>query len=258
MLDSLRSHHDAIREEYRVQAPKWAVAAIGQHLEWVVNQIDLTPEQKALDVAAGTGLFSLAIAPRVANVVAVDITPEMIESGRKRAAENGATNITFQLGAAESLPFPSDSFDLVVTRFSVHHFKLPAVAIGEMARVCSHNGQVVIVDMVASDDPAVGARHNELERLADPTHTRALNVSELIDHMEDAGLTRCRCIPHEVEMTFDLWQSHLPADSKARLKIREALDAEIGGGQTTGMRPFRDGELLKFWHTWGVFLARKP
>src|SRR5690242_1054452 len=108
MLDSIRSQHDAIREEYRVQAPKWAVAAIGQHLEWVVDQIDLKPDQEALDVAAGTGLFSLAISSRVAHVSAVDITPEMIEAGRKKAAENGATNITFQLGAAESLPFPSD------------------------------------------------------------------------------------------------------------------------------------------------------
>ena len=75
----------AIREEYRKQAQSWGNFEIDDDLRWVVEQIPLSRSHNVLDVAAGTGLFGRALAHAVSSVTAVDITPEMIEQGRKKA-----------------------------------------------------------------------------------------------------------------------------------------------------------------------------
>lgn len=96
----------AIREEYRKQARSWGDYEIDDDLRWVVDQIPLSRSHNVLDVAAGTGLFGRALAHAVSSVTAVDITPEMIEQGRKKAREDGIDNLQWQLGSAEALPLP--------------------------------------------------------------------------------------------------------------------------------------------------------
>ena len=256
-LDALTQQHQAIREEYKHQAAFWGKAAVSAHLTWVAQQLELAPHLAVLDVAAGTGLFSQAIAAHVARITALDITPEMLEQGRVQARQNEVSNITFQQGAAEDLPFPRDSFDLVMTRYTVHHFLHPTAVLKEMTRVCRAGGTVVVVDMVASEDPEIAARQNHLERLADPTHTKMLSPSVLIACFAEAQLHLDKHLSHDVEMTFDQWQSHMPADAEARQVIRRALEDEIAGAGETGFRPFLADGTLKFVHTWGVVIGRK-
>jgi ubiquinone/menaquinone biosynthesis C-methylase UbiE len=257
-LDSLRFHHDAIRAEYRQQAPRWGKATIGEDLKWVVSQMELMPQFSVLDVAAGTGLFSQAVASRVRHVTAIDITPEMLQHGRSLAQQNGFHNIAFQLGAAEDLPFPANAFDVVISRYSVHHFYAPNRAFKEMSRVCRTGGSVVVVDIVAAEDPVIAARHNDLERLADPTHTRILPSSEFQKEIGQSDLVITEYLSREVEMPFDSWQSQIPSDSEVRLKIKRALEDEMSGGLPTGMHPFEKHGALRFWHTWGIVTAKKP
>ena len=137
----------AIRDEYRQQAPRWGKAEISEHLRWVVDQLPLSPQSEVVDVAAGTGLFGRAVAPAVARVTAVDITPEMIAQGRRRAEADGIPNLVWRQGEAESLPFPDESFDLAITRYSIHHFVDPSAVLREMARTCRPDGTIVAVDM---------------------------------------------------------------------------------------------------------------
>ena len=255
--ESIGAHHEAIRREYRRQAEIWGRTAIDEHLAWVVGQLDLDPGWHVVDVAAGTGLFGRAIAPRVAAVTAVDLTPEMLEWGRVRAREDGIANIRFEQGAAEQLPLPSESADAVVTRYSIHHFRNPALVLREIARVCRTGGRLVIVDMVADENAAIAARHNELERLADPTHTTILSPRTLVAEVVDAGFGLDRYLSRDVEKIFDEWQAQLPGDSPERQTIRRALEDEIAGRGETGLRPFRRDGVLMFRHTWGVVMARK-
>ncbi|MBL8906993.1 MAG: methyltransferase domain-containing protein, partial [Rhizobiales bacterium] len=95
---SVSDQQQAIREEYRIQAPSWGTYDIDDDLRWVVEQIPLLPSYSVLDVAAGTGLFGRALAHAVSSITAVDITPEMIEQGRKRAAKDGIRNMRWELG----------------------------------------------------------------------------------------------------------------------------------------------------------------
>lgn len=256
-VETIDAQHAAIRREYRIQAEAWSRRPIDAHLAWVVEQAPWDPAWRVVDVAAGTALFARAIAARVGSIVAVDLTAEMLTRGRDLSRAQGLTNIRFEQAAVERLPFADASFDAVVTRYSVHHFCEPAVALREMARVCRADGQLVLVDMVADHDPRVANRHNELERTADRTHTAMLSPQRLIAEVVDAGFALEKYVSREVDMVFDAWQPQLALESAERQVIRTALEEELAGRGESGMRPIvRDGVLV-FRHTWGIVIARR-
>src|SRR5262249_6639698 len=76
----------------------------------------------ALDIATGAGHVALALALRLAHVVASDLTLEMLGVARGLARERGVSNISFAEMRAEALPFGDATFDLVTCRIAPHHF----------------------------------------------------------------------------------------------------------------------------------------
>lgn len=176
---------------------------------------------------------------------------------RQLHAAKGGRQTVDARGVNGNRRFLSGARGIVVTRYSVHHFREPALALREMARVCRADGQLVLVDMVADDDPRVANRHNELERTADRTHTAILSPQRLIAEVVDAGFALERYLSREVDMVFDAWQPQLAPESGERQVIRGALEDELAGRGESGMRPIvRDGVLL-FRHTWGIVIARR-
>ena len=256
-LSAYRNQHDSIREEFKRQAASWAKDEISPHLQWVVDRLDLQPHFEVLDVAAGTGLLSRAISPRVKQVVAVDITPEMLAQGLSEARRQSITNISYEQGAAEDLPYPTGSFDMVVTRFSVHHFQSPEVVVREMCRVCRSGGTLVVIDIVSSGDEELAARYNEVERLRDSSHTQALSPGSLKTLVENAGLEVINYYSREVENSLDEWLDFTQTESGKRQQILDLMNGELSGGEKSGMRPFLNQGKLMFMHTWGIVVGKK-
>ena len=116
------------------------------------------------------------------------MTPAMLDRARQLAAEKGIGNVTWDRGDVGSLPYADGTFDIVVTRFSMHHFLDPVGVLREMVRVCAPGGRVVVIDMYASDDPAKAAEWNRAEKLRDPSHVRCLTLPELKGLFGTAGL----------------------------------------------------------------------
>jgi ubiquinone/menaquinone biosynthesis C-methylase UbiE len=255
------TQHEVVRREFRQQAPHFGAQGLTlsnrEYLQWMVDQLDLRAHFEVLDVAAGTGHLSRAIAPYVKRVVALDLTPEMLAQGRREAEQEGLTNLVFERGEAEALPYQREAFDLVVNRFALHHFEDPRGPIREMTRVCRGGGQVAIIDMISADDPTVAATHNRLERLRDPSHTRALAASELQQLVREAGLTIVRSAPRAVEVHLERWLELTRATPAARQAIIEALTQDLQGRKTTGMRPFLRDQELMFMHAYLVVVGVK-
>jgi SAM-dependent methyltransferase len=90
--------------------------------------------QEVLDVAAGTGNLALLAAEEGASVVASDITPEMVETGRDRTSEAGV-DVEWVVADAEELPFEDERFDCAASVFGAVFAPRPEVMIKELFRV---------------------------------------------------------------------------------------------------------------------------
>ncbi|PLX95467.1 MAG: SAM-dependent methyltransferase, partial [Desulfuromonas sp.] len=97
--------------------------ATGVDLDDLLDMVQPQKDWQVLDVATGGGHTALTLAPHVQQVIAVDLTPNMVETARKFVCdEKGQSNVAFQLADAENLPFENGSFDLVTCRIAAHHF----------------------------------------------------------------------------------------------------------------------------------------
>jgi ubiquinone/menaquinone biosynthesis C-methylase UbiE len=210
--------------------------------EWLFERLPLTAEDLVLDVAAGTGHVARRLAPAVRVVVAVDATAAMLEQGRAHAP----ANVIAMRGDAAALPFLDGSFDVVVSRFAVHHFERPEVEVAEMRRCVKPGGRLAIADLVADHE-----EQNRLERLRDPSHMRMLTLAELsaLVGTDDVEV-------RDVVRPLEPWLAQTGTPDAAADEIRAALAAELGGGPATGFRPSRsDAGELHFVHTMASLIA---
>jgi SAM-dependent methyltransferase len=107
--------------------------------ELLCEAVDLRPDQRVLDVAAGNGNATLAAARRWGNVTSTDYVGALLEGGRAKAAAE-RLSVTFQEADAEDLPFADSSFDVVLSVFGVMFTPNQEQAAQELLRVCRPGG----------------------------------------------------------------------------------------------------------------------
>jgi ubiquinone/menaquinone biosynthesis C-methylase UbiE len=101
------------------------------------------PGDRVLDIAAGSGNAAIQAAQRGADVVASDLTPELFEPGRRRAAENGV-ELEWVEADAEALPFDDAAFDVAISTFGIMFAPRQSVAAAELARVVKPGGRIAL------------------------------------------------------------------------------------------------------------------
>jgi SAM-dependent methyltransferase len=111
----------------------------------LLDRVDIHPGEDVLDVATGTGNAALRAAAAGANVVGLDLTPELFERARSREAELGV-EIDWVEGDAEALPFGDESFDAVLSIFGIQFAPRHEITAAELARVCRPGGRIGLVN----------------------------------------------------------------------------------------------------------------
>jgi SAM-dependent methyltransferase len=110
----------------------------------LVEAAGIGPGDRVLDVAAGSGNVAVPAARAGAEVVASDLTPELLEVGRRRAEEAGVA-LSWEVGDAEALPYADGTFDAVLScvgvMFAPHH----QAAADELVRVCRPGGTIGLI-----------------------------------------------------------------------------------------------------------------
>ena len=153
------------------------------------------PGQKLLDVGCGTG--SLAIVAKAkagpdGEVHGIDAAPEMIEVARRKA-DNTGSDVRFQVGLIEAIPFPDNQFDLALSSFMLHHLPddLKRMGFAEIYRVLKPGGHFIIVDFGA---PSHSVISHVMMLLFGHSRTRS-NVPELMAMMGDTGFREVEAVP---------------------------------------------------------------
>src|SRR5829696_3522182 len=131
----------------------WAAgdyAAVARHIDDVpprdlLSRMDLQPGQEVLDVATGTGNLAVRAAAAGAQVVGLDLTPELLAIAHERAERLGVA-IEWIEGDAEELPFADAQFDHVLSGFGVQFAPRHHEAAHELARVLRPGGSIGVVN----------------------------------------------------------------------------------------------------------------
>jgi SAM-dependent methyltransferase len=122
-------------------------ATLSEHIgdvgEYVVDRVGVDPGMRVLDVACGTGNAALPAARAGAEVTGLDLVPELLDGGRKKAAAAGV-DVDWVEGNAEELPFEDGSFDRVFSTFGHMFAPRHRQTADEMARVCREGGTIAI------------------------------------------------------------------------------------------------------------------
>jgi ubiquinone/menaquinone biosynthesis C-methylase UbiE len=255
------THDEVVRTEFARQAEGFGTAGIfaaDPRLNgWVCRHLEpLTPDMIVLEVACGAAHQAQAVAERVRQVVGIDLTPEMLDAGRRRLEATEVTNVLLEEGSAVTLPFLDESFDLSYSRFALHHVEDPTAVLAESSRVVRSGGRVAVIDLV-SPDPELGDRFNDYERRRDPSHTRALTREELDRAFASTGLEIVHRTQAEPTIPVERWLEQASTPPDVGEAIAADLRAELAGGPVTGMRPVDDEGMLSYTQTWEIVVATK-
>jgi SAM-dependent methyltransferase len=222
------THRDRIVDQFTQQAvPFSAAPGIKDQtaLQLLVDSSQVTEHESVLDVACGPGLVVRAFASVAAHVTGIDVTPALITRARELAT--GLPNVTLDTGDVNVLPYRAAEFDVVVSRFSFHHFQDPRAVLGEMKRVCKPGGRVVVCDLIGSEDPNKAAAFHDLEMIRDPSHVRALRLEELQSYYRAHDLTPELVAMYRLEFELEsLIARSFPVDGN-RDKLREIYLASL-------------------------------
>jgi SAM-dependent methyltransferase len=252
-------HLERTRREFTRQAAGFAAspATTDQaQVERLVDALGNAGSGRVLDVACGPGIVTAALAARAREVVALDLTPEMLAMAEDRCRKAGRTNVAFKEGSATSLPFADQSFDAVVTRLSLHHFPEPPKALAEMFRVLKPGGTLAVADIVCAEDQERAALQNAIETLRDPSHVRMLPASELVTLMCRPGLSIERQETWDKAREFEEWAG-IVADPERIAPVRTVVRTLAKAGQDAGMGLSIRDSAIHFFHRWQLIVARK-
>ena len=250
--DRVRAQYGSVGDAY----VKSVGHATGSDLQRMIELAGPKPTDRLLDIATGGGHVARVFAPLVAEVVASDLTPEILGYAERSFVDLGLTNVTMAVADAEQLPFHDASFDIVTGRIAPHHFQNPDRFVTEAARVLRPDGRFVLVDSTVPEG-AAGAFFNRFELLRDPSHVRSLTVETWLELIQSAGMPVESVETFTKRHDFDGWtsRSRMTDDDRAILE-RMMLDAEEAI-QRQFAAEVVDGKLVGFSDTKTLFVARR-
>jgi len=198
---------------------------------------------RVLDLGCGGGHVSLRAAPHVAEVVACDVSDEMLDAVRRTAADRGVDGIRVKRCAAEALPFAAGSFDIVLSRFSAHHWSDLDAGLREARRVLKADGLAVFVDSASPGRPLLDTHLQAVELLRDATHVRNYTADEWLAALARAGFVVTSMRSRTLRIEFASWLART-ATSKLHADAIRSLQRHAPAEVRTHFRIEADGSFF--------------
>lgn len=200
------------------------VHARGEDLSQMVRFAGLSGSERLLDAGCGAGHTALAFAPHVAQVIACDLSTAMLEQVERLAHERGCANIITRRGDVENLPFEKAALDMVVSRYSAHHWAHPLAALREFARVLPAGGRCILSDIVAPEAPLLDTFLQSIELLRDPSHVRDYSEAQWLAMFQQAGFEVEIVYRWDLRLDFESWIARMKTPPAHVTAIRSLLN----------------------------------
>jgi ubiquinone/menaquinone biosynthesis C-methylase UbiE len=177
---------DSVQKEYARLAPdydrRWSFY-IEATLQATLSHLEIRSGDRVLDLGCGTGTLIqhlLEIAPE-AEIVGLDSSAEMLKIAKQKLP----ASVQLQMSSAESIPFPSNGFDILVSTSALHYFRNPDRAIEEMQRVLKPSGRLILTDWCYDYWTCRGL--DLWLRLRDRAYCRTYGMSDLKQMLQAGG-----------------------------------------------------------------------
>ena len=184
------AHQKVVEAQFGPRAKAYvesAVHAKGEDLDALETVIRELRPRRALDLGAGGGHVSYLLARWAAEVVAADLSPDMLAAVAATARERGLGNIATVEAPAERLPFEDGAFDFLGCRYSAHHWRDLDGGLREARRVLELGAPAVFIDAYAPGAALLDTHLQAIELLRDTSHVRNRTAAEWLDALARAG-----------------------------------------------------------------------
>ena len=232
-MNTKNTHSQAVDKQFGSQAQDYLTSAVhsqGADLQRLAGLLAACKEAQVIDLGCGAGHASFVAATVVKNVIAYDLSAQMLEVVAQAARDKQLSNITVQQGVAESLPFDDHSADVIISRYSAHHWHDVGQALREVARVLKPGGKFIMMDVVSPGHPLLDIYLQTVEVLRDTSHVRNYSPGEWMSMVSEAGLIAREVTTDRLPLEFTSWIARMRTPDHFAVAIRElqkTLSAEV-------------------------------
>jgi ubiquinone/menaquinone biosynthesis C-methylase UbiE len=207
-----------------------AVHASGEDLAQIAAVAKEKKPARALDMGCGGGHVSFHVAPHAGELVAYDLSGDMLEAVMMEGAARKLKNIVPQQGSVAKIPFGDGTFDFVASRYSAHHWHDVAAGLREARRVLKPGGSAVFTDAVSPGPALLDTHLQAIELLRDPSHVRDYSTAEWVGLLKAAGFTPGTPTLRRVRLEFSSWVARMSTPEihvRAIRALQGALPQEV-------------------------------
>ncbi len=225
--------HNLVAKQFSPRAAAYVQSAVHAQGE-DLNELGAFAKQnkfaRALDLGCGGGHASFTLAPHVGEIIAYDLSAEMLSAVAQEASNRGFANLKTQHGTVEKLPFPDASFDFVATRYSAHHWHDIRAGLREARRVLKKGARAMFMDAVPPENPLLDTFIQTIEMLRDPSHVRDYSVSEWTQMLREAGFEPAPATTNRIHLDFATWIARMqtkPVYAEAILALQKDMSEDV-------------------------------
>ena len=237
------SHEDLVEKQFGDRADAYLqsrVHAQGADLVRLSEWLQGSKEAAVLDIGCGAGHASFTVAGQVAEVTAYDLSDKMLKVVGEAAQARGLNNVMTRQGPAESLPFEAGRFDVVISRYSAHHWHDVGLALREIKRVLKPGGKFILMDIASPGHPVLDIWLQTAEMLRDPSHVQNYSQGEWLSMVNASGMIVKTLVADRLDLDFTAWVERMRTPD-AMVKAIRLLQQQVSNRVRTHYAMQDDG-----------------